>query len=274
MKPHNLKVINLYGTCGSGKSSVASGLFYLMKIQGYSVELITEFAKEMVWERQHPSSFTNQVYISAKQHNKQLNLVGHGIDYAVTDSPLLLSAMYMPNDYYVNFMPLLFEMNDAYDNINILLNRTVKFNPIGRNQKEEESIKIQEDIIKLLNDNNIQYHKFDATPDTANEIFELIGNIESCYTNLLVYVGKKDTPTASELVPFINDIHKMCSVDINSMNRFLGADIDLSLEHRHALARTTYKIRNRLSNWRSNVDKLQIMCDGRNFSKNFLRGLI
>ncbi len=48
--PERLKVINLWAGPGAGKSTTAAGLFNLMKIRGYNVELVTEFAKEMVYE--------------------------------------------------------------------------------------------------------------------------------------------------------------------------------------------------------------------------------
>ena len=101
---YDLKMINLFGPPSSGKSTTAAGLFYLMKIKGYSVELITEYAKQMVWERQHKAQFENQVSIAAKQHDKQLNLVGHGIEYAITDSPLLLTLLYQPKEYYLSLI--------------------------------------------------------------------------------------------------------------------------------------------------------------------------
>jgi hypothetical protein len=43
-----LKVINLYSGLGSWKSTTAAGLFHLMKQDLYSVELVTEFAKDCV----------------------------------------------------------------------------------------------------------------------------------------------------------------------------------------------------------------------------------
>ena len=38
----NVTVINFYGGPGSGKSTAAAGLFYKMKLGGYSVELTDE----------------------------------------------------------------------------------------------------------------------------------------------------------------------------------------------------------------------------------------
>ena len=37
------KVINLFGGPGAGKSTIASGLFYHMKIAGYNVEMTGEW---------------------------------------------------------------------------------------------------------------------------------------------------------------------------------------------------------------------------------------
>ena len=42
-------VINLIGSPGTGKSTLASELFSKMKWQGYDVELVSEYAKELVW---------------------------------------------------------------------------------------------------------------------------------------------------------------------------------------------------------------------------------
>ena len=43
-------VINLWGAPSSGKSTGASYLFSELKLKGYNVELVTEFAKDLTWE--------------------------------------------------------------------------------------------------------------------------------------------------------------------------------------------------------------------------------
>jgi ATP:corrinoid adenosyltransferase len=48
-----MKVINLWAGPGAGKSTTASGLFYLMKTADMQVELVTEYAKDMTWEGRH-----------------------------------------------------------------------------------------------------------------------------------------------------------------------------------------------------------------------------
>lgn len=173
---YDLKVINFFGAPGSGKSTVASGLFNLMKVNGKSVELVTEYAKQMVWSRQHPDHFSNQLYITAKQNNKQLHLVAHNIEYCITDSPIILGSMYVPEDYHEHFLPLLEEVFCSYNNINIFLKRTTPYDPIGRNQTEEESRQIDQRILQMLDDHDLPYHVVDATPTAHIDIFKWLFN--------------------------------------------------------------------------------------------------
>ena len=43
------RVINLLGAPGAGKSTAAAGLFYRMKKEFLSVELVTEYAKDLIY---------------------------------------------------------------------------------------------------------------------------------------------------------------------------------------------------------------------------------
>ena len=86
----------------------------------------------------------NQVFISAMQNNKQPNLVAHNVEYCITDSPILMSALYRPKKYYKHFLPLLKEINDSYDNINYFLERDFDYVQKGRNKNEKGSYKIVE----------------------------------------------------------------------------------------------------------------------------------
>ena len=78
-------VINFFGGAGSGKSAQAAGLFYKMKEKGYSVELINEFPKQIVWEK-HFELLSDQLYIFAHQNEQVYRLEGQ-VDYCITDSP-------------------------------------------------------------------------------------------------------------------------------------------------------------------------------------------
>ena len=89
-----MKVINLFGGPGVGKSTAAAGLFYEMKKRQLSVELVTEYAKDMVWEKRW-NILDDQLYILAKQHRRIARLAEHGIEYVITDSPISLGLVYL-----------------------------------------------------------------------------------------------------------------------------------------------------------------------------------
>ena len=88
-------LINLFGAPGAGKSSGAAYIFSKLKMNGINTELVTEFAKDKVWENNN-EVFKNQAYIFGKQYFK-ISRVADKVDVIVTDSPLLLSAFYNNN---------------------------------------------------------------------------------------------------------------------------------------------------------------------------------
>ena len=61
------KVINIFGAPNAGKSTVAAGLFYIMKINGYNVELVNESAKDLVWNGQ-TEHLSEQLIVFTKQY--------------------------------------------------------------------------------------------------------------------------------------------------------------------------------------------------------------
>jgi tRNA uridine 5-carbamoylmethylation protein Kti12 len=70
-----MKVINLFGGPGIGKSTIAADLFALMKREGYNVELVNEYAKEVTWEG-HFSYLDDEFYILAHQNRRLVRLKG------------------------------------------------------------------------------------------------------------------------------------------------------------------------------------------------------
>lgn len=168
------KVINFYGGPGSGKSTQASGLFYKMKAQGYSVELVTEFAKECVWEGNVPM-LKDQLWVLAHQHRKLVRLKDK-VDYIITDSPVLLSIVYR-NVYdgpmYTDVMDkLALECYNLYDNINVVLKRRDQFDDVGRAQDKAHSQQIDKDIVAVLNANSCPYNALHVTENTVDTILK------------------------------------------------------------------------------------------------------
>jgi hypothetical protein len=130
-------VCNLFGGPGCGKSTLAAGIFYDLKMHGINAELVVEFAKQLTWQKRL-NTLTNQPYVFAKQLDKLFHLKDQ-VDIVVTDSPVLLSAVYAGVDWGENFMYTVFDIFNRFDNINFLINRVKPYSTIGRNQTEDEA---------------------------------------------------------------------------------------------------------------------------------------
>jgi nicotinamide riboside kinase len=160
-KKKKTKVINFIGSPGAGKSTLAAKLFAHMKSKDINCELVTEYAKGVVW-RGAQNILTNQVYMFAKQYDKQFHLMDK-VDYIITDSPLFLNLYYGQHER-MHFKYLVMEKWDEFENINFYVKRTKKYNPKGRNQTAAESDEISTAIVKLLAENKIRHREI--TSDT------------------------------------------------------------------------------------------------------------
>jgi hypothetical protein len=175
------KVINFYsGPCG-GKSTAAAGLFYEMKREGYSVELVNEFAKECVWE-DNIHILQDQLWVLAHQHRRVLRLRGK-VDYIITDSPVLLSpiyrTMYGKSLYSDLIDKLARECYFNYDNIDIILNRPLEFIPEGRVQDYEQSLYVDKEIVRIFTDViKKEFIQIDAK-DSVCEVLKYIKGINN-----------------------------------------------------------------------------------------------
>lgn len=178
-----MKVINIFGGPGSGKSTFAAHLFTQLKICKLNVELVTEYAKDLVYENQYNLLKTDQLFILANQNRKLQRLLNNEqkVDYVITDSPLLLSNVYAQlNNYKIqeSFLKFTLDLFNGYNNINFFLNRdTLDFNHNGRIQNLDEAIKIDNLIFSYLNENNIKYIQLKQYQQyQTNQLLQIILN--------------------------------------------------------------------------------------------------
>jgi len=152
----NTIVCNLFGGPGCGKSSLAAGVYHLLKIRGVSCELIAEFAKDAVWDNAQ-SLFDNQLFIFANQHHRLFRVMGK-VDVLIVDSPLLLPLIYGAQLNNEEFNALVVREFFQYKNINFLLERgDIKYDPIGRNQDEPQAKNIDKQVLTILEQHCVQY---------------------------------------------------------------------------------------------------------------------
>lgn len=176
-----MKVINFYGGPGTGKSTTAAGLFYKMKSEGYKVELVTEFAKDLVYQESF-FRLKDQLMIFARQNHK-LWVLKDKVDYIIVDSPLLLSCYYyLDNDDYSEklFKELVIDTYNRYDNINIRLKRNNELHPYqqyGRTQSFDDALKIDTEVVNILNNYNVNYYEIRISEQSVDDVLDLIKNI-------------------------------------------------------------------------------------------------
>lgn len=143
-----LHVINLFGGPGTGKSTLAAALFADLKMKGINAELVTEFAKDLVWT-ERTKELKDQVYIFGKMYHKLWRLQGK-VDVVICDSPLPLCIYYADETTPERFDGFVMEAFDQFKNTNVLCARTFAYQQEGRYQDEEEAKRVHTDIIHLL----------------------------------------------------------------------------------------------------------------------------
>lgn len=168
-----MKVINMFAGPGAGKSTTAAGLFYRMKKLNLDVELVTEYAKEKVWE-ESVATLTDQFYITSKQNRRLSRLVGK-VEWVVTDSPLLLGAYY--NEKYgksrAGTSGFIVDLFNSYNNINFFIERTKPYQTKGRLGSYEDAIVADTAIKNMLKGQT--YHTVKDSDTILDEILTIIG---------------------------------------------------------------------------------------------------
>lgn len=160
-------LVNLFGEPGAGKSTGASYIFSQLKMHGINAELVTEYAKDKVWE-ENTAVFKNQAYIFGKQFFR-ISRCEDKVDVVITDSPLPLCIIYNKNSNLTeNFNKTVMDVFNSYNNINFLIRRTKPYNPIGRHQDEQGASELKDNIYCMLQDKGIKYSSITGDMDGYN----------------------------------------------------------------------------------------------------------
>lgn len=171
-------MINFIAGPGSGKSTISALVFAKLKLRGFVVEYVQEFAKTLVWTKNF-ETLNNQYYVSNKQYTlfKQMDRI---VDFIVTDAPLANSLYY--NRHFVDNTSNIektekFILNciSEFNNVNIFLERgEFAYEQQGRMQNEEEAKEIDVILKHLLRHNNIPYISFSSDPASIDAIIDFI----------------------------------------------------------------------------------------------------
>lgn len=168
-------VVNLFAAPGSGKSTMAAGLFHELKSIGVNAELATEFAKDITWANR-TKAIQDQFYIFGKQHHRLFVLLDE-VDIIITDAPLFLGVVYANVSeikYPAGFKETINWAFNQYNNLNFLLNRTKEYMPKGRNQTEAESDDLQAIIRTSLRTWGIPFEMVNGNKEGLETVFQRV----------------------------------------------------------------------------------------------------
>ena len=182
--PHHAKIINLIGGPGCGKTTVAAGIFYRLKLKGVNVEYVQEYAKKLVWLERW-DDLNNQYSVSRKQYDV-LKALDDKVDVIITDGPLVHGFYYVKyNKDNVSSKKKTKESIrrwvNEFDNENYFLDRgDYPYETEGRYQTEKEAKEVDEEIFLSLICEDIEIKRVISNSKTAkmiaNKILEEMQN--------------------------------------------------------------------------------------------------
>lgn len=152
--------INFFGGPGTGKSTTASWLFSELKLHNVSVEYVSEYVKFWAYQKRKIHKF-DQVYLFGKQMHDEYKYLTHGVKNIVTDSPVLLAAIYAGINGLPNIAKSLEEICFSYDqenaSFNIILDRgDKKYIQDGRFQTKEQAQEVDKIITSYVYRNYLE----------------------------------------------------------------------------------------------------------------------
>lgn len=164
-----MKVVNLYAGPGTGKSTICAALFAELKYEDHDVEMVREFAKDLVWDKRfHEMRIPG--FILGEQ-SKRLYNVAPQVKLVITDGPILLTRVYDKNEAQKQ---LALDIYNEFDNLDIFLLRTKQYNPNGRIQNEQEAREKDEEILEMLYDLEVPFCPLFADRTAPNNIVEIL----------------------------------------------------------------------------------------------------
>ena len=167
-------VINIFGGPSAGKTGCAWNIGSELKRRGESVEYVSEYAKELVWDENF-ELLTKQKHIHEVQSGRVKRLIGK-VAYIVTDSPVLMGIIY-GRMHGVDIEAEATEFHNLNKSLNLFLERSDSpFEAEGRVHNLQESIDIDNQIKQLLAHHAVKYliiNHENAIETVNRELFHL-----------------------------------------------------------------------------------------------------
>jgi nicotinamide riboside kinase len=134
-----MKVINIFGVPGAGKTTMSLGLCHALKESDVKVEFVDEYARRELLLN-GPDALARQDFFAAELRWHLVRAKRAGVEVAVVDSPLLLCSFYatqyqsIPSAHWHQYI---LDAHKSFDNLNFWLSY-----PVGRTQTHDMSTRV------------------------------------------------------------------------------------------------------------------------------------
>lgn len=161
MRLYPTRVINVIGGPGCDKSLVTSAIILFLKLRNKSVEVIPDFAKSLVWQKNF-EVLKNQYFIAQRQF-EMLELLDGQIQFLLTECSLP-QVLYYNEHYEDNICDIektrkqILNWYTQHNNVNVFVERgDRKYVHTGRFQDEEQAKAIDRGIRGILAREHLPY---------------------------------------------------------------------------------------------------------------------
>ena len=169
--------ISMISGPGAGKDTVASAIFHKMKVDGYSVEFVTEYVKQWTYVSRKPEPW-DQPYLFGKQLNRELQVIRAGFDHLITSSPIMLNCYYGMRcnfDGWNELLDIAKKFEEQYPALYIFLERSdAEYDQKSRFHTEDQSKEIDKELIRFLG-SNIGDYIYSSVKD-IDKIYDAVTN--------------------------------------------------------------------------------------------------
>lgn len=165
--------INLLAGPSAGKSMIAALIFGNLKLKGVNCELVSEWAKELVWRGWDMKISKKETQLSIFLHQlEKEEILLDKVSHIVTDSPLVLNAFYSKSETLKEMAQERITENDYF----FWLTRVqYEFQKEGRIHSEKESLRIEQAMKSYMEDLGIKIVVVDCPlEERANWIIDYV----------------------------------------------------------------------------------------------------
>ncbi len=172
MRLYPTQVINVIGGPGCDKSLITSAVILFLKLHNKTVEVIPDFAKSLVWQRNF-EVLKNQYFIAQRQF-EMLSLLDGQVQYLISECSLP-QVLYYNENYLDNICDIdktrvqIRAWHSQFNNVNVLVERGDRnYIRTGRFQDEDGARAIDRGLRALLLREELSFTSVPAELAPAN----------------------------------------------------------------------------------------------------------